>query len=224
MRLVEQIFKMVAPSNCLGCREEGSLLCAWCVEAHLPERLPRCYSCNTLTKSHSVCPKCQRKSTFTRLWIRTDHTDTARQLVHRMKFSYSGEAADIIAAELVNTIPALPPETIIVHVPTVSLHVRQRGYDHARRIASHMASLTPYRHSSVLVRLGQHRQVGSSRGERLHGVKGTFRVRHEYLIKDQHVLLVDDVLTTGATLNEAARVLKEAGARRVDAVVFARAK
>ncbi len=80
------------------------------------------------------------------------------------------------------------------------------------------------RHVPALARLGQHRQVGARRQERLISLDGAFRARAEYLIKDSHVLLVDDVLTTGATLEAAAKALKASGAKTVDAVVFARAK
>src|SRR5690606_4610832 len=103
-------------------------------------------------------------------------------------------------------------------------HVRMRGFDHARRIASGLSRHTGLRHVPALARLGQHRQVGSRRQERLVSLDGAFRLRHGYLVRDARVLLVDDVLTTGATLEAAARTLKAAGAASVDAAVFARAK
>jgi len=141
-----------------------------------------------------------------------------------MKFSYSGEAADIIANELMNTLPALPPETILIHVPTITSHVRQRGFDHTKRIARELSVLGGLEHQNVLGRLGQHRQVGASRQHRLNKVKDSFWVRRSYLVEGKQVLLIDDVFTTGATVDAAARVLKQAGATRIDAVVFARAK
>ncbi len=224
MRLIEHIFGIIAPSDCLGCGEEGSLLCAWCVEAHIPEEVPRCYRCNRLTKRDWVCTGCRAKAPFRHLWVRTMHTETARQLVHRMKFLYAGEAADIIGDELAAILPALPPETVIVPVPTITSHVRQRGYDHTRRMTRHIAAQTNLPCHTVLARRGQHRQVGSSRSTRLRKVNDSFRVRQAYLVAGRPVLLIDDVLTTGATAAAAAAALKAAGASRVDVAVFARAK
>lgn len=224
MRLIEHIFEILAPSSCLGCQEEGSLLCVWCQETHIPEGTPRCYRCNALTDRDWVCSLCRSKSAFRRLWVRTEYTETARQLVHAMKFSYSGEAANIIAAELAGILPALPPETIIIPVPTTTSHVRQRGYDHTLRIARGISRHSNYPCFTTLVRLDQQRQVGSSRTARMSKTTDNLRAKHTYLFKDKPVILVDDVLTTGATLNAAAQALKNAGAARVDAVIFARAK
>ncbi len=224
MRLIEQFFRIVAPSNCLMCRTEGSLLCAWCIEDALPQHQPRCYRCNALTSESSICANCKRKTALRSLWIRTEYSDTAKNLVHMMKFKYSGEAADILATELVNTIPALSPETIVVAVPTITSHVRQRGFDHTKRIVARISAMTPYSSQQVLVRMGQHRQVGSSRKQRLTEVTNSFRVKSPFVVKNCPVVLVDDVLTTGATLEAAAKALRQAGASRVDAVVFARAR
>ena len=77
--------------------------------------------------------------------------------------------------------------------------------------------------ADVLVRLGQAHQVGSNRRDRLLHLKGAFRVQHAARIRGAHVVLVDDVLTTGATIETAARVLKKAGAKRVDAIIFSQA-
>lgn len=224
MRLVEHFFRIIAPSNCLKCGSEGSLLCLWCREEALPEGDSRCYRCNTLTKDSATCLACRRHSKVRHLWVRTEYTEHARALVHAMKFKYSGEAADLIAQELAGTIPALPPETVIVHVPTITSHVRERGFDHARRIAAGLAKRSELRLVPAMGRTGQLRQVGSSRQVRLKQQIESFRLRAPFLVSGCSVLLVDDVLTTGATIEAAALALRSAGAKSVDAVVFARAK
>lgn len=224
MRLLEHFFAIIAPEACLSCGREGSLLCLWCRAEALPEAESRCYKCNRLTEFGAVCPADRRKSPLKHVFTRTEYTGAAKEMVHKMKFSYSGAAADLIATELMNTLPALRPGTLVVHVPTITNHVRTRGFDHARRIARELSRRSGLSHVPVLARLGQHRQVGSKRRERLGSMDGAFHPRAEYLVKDAHVLLVDDVLTTGATLEAAAKALKAAGAKTVDAVVFARAK
>jgi predicted amidophosphoribosyltransferase len=73
------------------------------------------------------------------------------------------------------------------------------------------------------MRIGQAHQVGAGRAQRKKQLDGVFRPRHIERIKGQHIILVDDVLTTGATLESAARTLRRAGAAQVDAWVFAKA-
>jgi predicted amidophosphoribosyltransferase len=77
------------------------------------------------------------------------------------------------------------------------------------------------RHASLLARYGQTRQVGATRQKRQQQVDNMFAVRKPELIKDAHILLIDDILTTGASLEAAAKILKAAGAKQVDAAVFA---
>ncbi len=224
MRLVEHFFRIIAPANCLSCGAEGSPVCAWCTESALPEVAGRCYRCNKLTKNSATCLPCKRSTPIRHLWIRTEYTAVARVLVHAMKFKYSLEAAELIAHELVNTLPALPPQTVVVYVPAATSHVRQRGFDHAKIIAQELARELGLAYAPALARTGQARQVGATRRQRLAQMEGVFRVRQPYLVNSLPVLLVDDVLTTGATIESATRVLKTAGAKSVDAVVFAGAK
>ncbi len=140
-----------------------------------------------------------------------------------MKFKYSVEAAETIAKELLNTIPSMSPDVVIINVPSATSHTRQRGFDHARVIAKNLAILTKLQFSPSLARLGQARQVGSTRSQRQSQMEGVFNVINPGSVNQKHVLLVDDVITTGATIESAAKALKQAGAKSVDAVIFAQA-
>ena len=71
-------------------------------------------------------------------------------------------------------------------------------------------------------RTSQVRQLGASRQERKHQLKNVFAIASAEMVKNQHILLVDDVITTGATVDECAKVLYKAAARQVDVVSFAR--
>lgn len=224
MRLIEQLFSIIAPSSCMGCSREGSLLCRWCTEDTLPLSNARCYRCNALSPYFKTCRACRRSSVLSQVWVLTEYDGIAKELVHRMKFKYSREAANIIAQEMAVLLPALPPDTVFIHIPTITSHVRQRGMDHAKLIASELSRISGYGHLPALVRVGQHRQVGSLRHERMTGVQDSFRVSSLFSVKNVPVVLVDDVVTTGATIETAAKVLKAAGARSVSAIVFARAR
>jgi ComF family protein len=112
---------------------------------------------------------------------------------------------------------------VIVHVPTASSRVRRRGYDQARLLARAISKHTGLPHRPLLTRMGQHHQVGARREQRVTQLASAFRVSNPKPVDGNHIILIDDVLTTGATLEAAARALKAAGAKRVDGLVFAQA-
>jgi ComF family protein len=121
---------------------------------------------------------------------------------------------------LEEALPGYMPGFTIVNVPTTNRHIRTRGFDHSQRTASYLAKQTDLPHQTLLARTNNSVQVGKSRAERLESIKGSFRAA---TAPPKKILLVDDVITTGATLSECARVLKKAGARHVYAVVLAKA-
>jgi ComF family protein len=116
-----------------------------------------------------------------------------------------------------------PADAVLVHVPTATGRVRTRGYDQARLLAREISRASGLRRQRLLARSGQTHQMGSGRTERLRQLEGAFRPLRLSDIQGKHIVLVDDVLTTGTTLELAARVLMHAGAARVDALVFAQA-
>ncbi len=119
--------------------------------------------------------------------------------------------------------PALDSANLVLPMPLTPTRLRERGFNQALELARH---LTPNKtHAHTLLRRGESaHQVGASRQERLEHVRDAFWVAHERLpaVRGQRVVMVDDVMTTGASLYEAARALRAAGATHITGVVLAR--
>jgi len=120
-----------------------------------------------------------------------------------------------------DTLPDLPKDTIVVHVPTASNRVRLRGYDHAQLIARRIAKSKNLSYAGILIRHGKSRQVGANRQDRLRQLDDAFEVKENKNDRHTPILLVDDVSTTGGTILSATKVLKDAGYKNVNAIVFA---
>src|SRR5690606_5505450 len=110
---------------------------------------------------------------------------------------------------------------LVTHVPTASSRIRERGYDQAEVLAREFANLRKLPFSSLLHRLGQTRQVGAGRKERLNQLSAAFTAKDQKLIKNARIILIDDIVTTGATLESASRILKAAGAKSVNGLAVA---
>jgi predicted amidophosphoribosyltransferase len=153
-----------------------------------------------------------------RAWSSAPHEGTARDLVVALKFRRLLPVAELIARRLELLAPPGVLSGTIVPVPTAPLRSLARGFDPAAEIATALAGLTGLPTSRALSRRGQGRQVGRRRGRRL----GDPPAISAAACVPRSVVLIDDVLTTGATLSACARALRGAGAIRVAAVTFSR--
>lgn len=145
----------------------------------------------------------------------------AEKLLHGLKFDRQYAAAHTIAQTMAQKL-AVDDSLLLVPIPTATSRVRQRGYDQSVEITKALARLSGVPCAKLLRRYGQQRQTGSTRAQRLKQLAGAFEVRTKQLPKDKHILLVDDVMTTGATLEAAARTLRAAGVKIISAITFAR--
>lgn len=170
-----------------------------------------------------LCLGCRETSSLHSVVVHVEYRDVIRQVVHRMKYERAKNATNEIAHMLSQRAKNFPPDAIFVPIPTATGRVRGRGYDHAALLARQTAALTRRKYMVLLRRLGQAHQMGSDRTMRLTQLKDAFRPVRLEEIRGRHIVLVDDVLTTGATLERAALTLRRYGAARVDALVFAQA-
>lgn len=223
MSLLDSVVGFVAPAECLACGIEDHVVCEACAVAEIIDYGEHCAFCGVLSPAGRTCIKC-RPSSPRYVWVTTNYEGLARRLLGRYKFDQLRAAADDIAKLMSQTFYDYDPHInyLVVPVPTATSRRRDRGFDHALLLARKIAKNLNFESTDGLGRLGQSRQLGAKREVRAKQAEGSYFVRLPLLIKDRNILLVDDVITTGATLRAATKSLRQAGVKRVDALVFAK--
>ncbi len=205
MSILDSLIGKIAPHDCLSCGAEGNLLCNGCA-SHLPAAPVQTY----------------RTGSLKRIQAATAYRGAAKDLVWKLKSGGAQSAAKLMVPSMIALLND-SRTALIVPIPTATSRVRQRGYNQARLLARELARQTRLPYAGCLVRSGQSHQVGASRTQRLEQLTGSFRITRPHLVRGAHLILVDDVTTTGATLEAAAAALRAAGAETVEAITFAQA-
>jgi len=211
---------LLYPKRCVNCGEFGRLLCVPCGEAMEPATGPgRCPHCRAHWEGNGNCPRCFSLQAIEGVLAAVEMNGAARKLVHALKYRYVREAAGLMAPSLVRASDARRFDAFFP-VPLHRSRQRERGFNQSELLVR--AAGWPEPPGALLRTRKTSRQVGMHQGERRANVTGAFAYRGMAL-EGLSVAIVDDVVTTGATVQECAAVLKEAGAREVWAVAFARA-
>ena len=220
MPLLDSLISVLAPHSCVSCGREGKLLCAYCLPDAFITLPSRCYRCKRITQDFAVCDKCKISVRPRHVWVRTYYDGNAKKLLQSYKFERARSASQTISEAMLEVLPYLNSKTLIVPVPTATSRVRQRGYDQAILMAKNIARSRNYEYSHVVSHLYQSRQVGASRQKRLAQLNDSFVVTKPDIVTGREILLIDDVVTTGATLEAMTQVLKKSDAKKVNALIF----
>lgn len=217
---IERLVTILTREDCLICNIAEGAVCETCFFELTEDTVSRCYMCNKLTKQNAVCLSC--KSRLRRVWWAGVYDSHLKEIITKMKLGRKRVIARQAGQYMADILPFLGESTLVVPVPTAQKRVRRRGFDHAVLMAQHLADTKSLPYLNMLRRTNSSDQIGKRRSERIAQMKNSFQLKDSANIKGKSVLLVDDVLTTGATLESAASVLRENGAKHVDAVVIAR--
>lgn len=225
-RLFWQGVDFLYPPICGGCGKKGVRWCDDCKRNTPLIREPFCTLCGMPLKKEGICSACQKTKpdySASRSWAVFD--GPVRQALHRIKYKRDIGLADALAAEMLNMVNELAWDVdLVLPVPLGKERLKERGYNQAGLIARPLAWAKRWEYlPSALKREKETRsQVGLSANERAINVRDAF-VAMQAKVDGKSVLVVDDVSTTGATLNACARALKIGGAREVYALSVAKA-
>jgi ComF family protein len=210
------------PAECFICQTEGSWLCDTCQKQLITIKAPTCPFCNRLSEKGQTCSRCRSRYALTgnrALWY---YKEPLKTVIGRFKYQGVTAIVDTFVPKLAEIAQQFPhqPE-IITSVPSAPHKWRERGYNQSALLAKATAQQLNIPYQDLLIRQPKSlAQVGLTRVERLANVTQQFQPKIP--LNNQSILIIDDVITTGATLNACAVTLKQAGSGPVWAITLAK--
>lgn len=232
-KLHSQLLDLLFPIHCLGCKKEGFWICQKCIEKIPLAIEQKCPLCERVTTPQGkTCLACKRKTRLDGMLTTSNYENQlVRKAVHNFKYRFASGLSvplgNLLTKAYLDHDLALPD--LIIPIPLHSRRLRWRGFNQAEMLAKQFAkNLTPgfpiVISSSSLIRkkyTSPQMQISNFQA-RFQNIKDAFRVSNQNLVQNKSVLLVDDIATTGSTIFECAKILKNAGAKEVFAIVLAR--
>ncbi|MEK7090858.1 MAG: ComF family protein [Patescibacteria group bacterium] len=209
---LEEYLTWLFPVKCFGCAGPGEYYCQKCL-------------------SELSGPFTGRAEFISIIFFASDYADSGlKSAVKALKYRSGWKIAPIFGGFLASNLKSsmgqvLKEKPRVMPVPMAKSRLKERGFNHAELIARVVsAELSLTFDPGILVKLKNTLPQAecADRRERLENIIGSFGLNPGSDVRGKNILLIDDVSTTGATLNEAARVLREAGANKIFAAVVAR--
>jgi ComF family protein len=238
--MLHYLLNFLYPPRCAVCDaglpiDARRRVCTPCLGAIEPLRPPLCRVCGAplgAAEEDERCGHCQAAPpafdsarAITRYRAGGDGSNAVATLLRRHKYGLDQSLGRALA-EYLDAAPALDVEAydVVIPVPLHRSRLRWRGFNQAALLGAALARrLDCPLDVATLVRLrATASQTTRDRAQRIRNVRNAFGVRRPVRVAGRRVLLVDDVMTTGATADECARVLRAAGAQRIDVLTLAR--
>ncbi|HDQ22494.1 MAG TPA: ComF family protein [Candidatus Uhrbacteria bacterium] len=227
------LLNLIFPKECLGCGQEGRYLCQLCQSKILLNQKNYCAFCHKESSLSKICQLCQKESPLLNIWVAADYNNEILQsLIHNLKYKYIEESSQSLAGLIIsylekNKIFSLlainRSNAVMVPVPLHKKRYLERGFNQSFLLAKEISDFYKIEIGQLLRRrVNTISQVNLKRNERQANIQNAFVFQEDKLIdKNKKIILIDDVITTGSTLNECAKVLAKSGFKEIYGLAIA---
>lgn len=234
LALFQKIIDVILPPRCLSCGKilaDSNGLCEQCFDKIKFISAPYCLKCGhplPSGQSSKSCPLCvsDNKNPFRMQRSRVYYDDASRSLIVSFKFYDKTENAEFFARWLLTAGHDIWQQgaDILVPVPVHASRLRERKFNQSALLCRELSKLTQIPTDYTILQKCKKTkpQIECSGVARTRNVKNAFCVSDSERLKNKRIVLIDDVMTTGSTLRECAKVLLKSGAKSVDALTVAR--
>jgi len=219
------LLELIFPKFCVSCGGFGAALCKKCQAKIKPIKSSTCPKCGKLSKAGRYCQTCHRTTSLSGMIVAANYCSPVKELIYSLKylgvFESTSILAELMSLRLSQNLPS--GEIVVVPVPLYRKRKLERGFNQSELLSRLVCQKLNLSGKNALKRIKETKsQVGLSGDERRKNLVGAFVCSSPALIKGKTVILLDDVSTTGATLEESAKALRTAGAKQVWGLVVAR--
>ena len=229
------LLDLILPPTCIGCSKiisDHHQLCHECWSGLKFNIKPFCYKCSLpfsfTMDEHILCTNCLSAKDFHLEQLRFPfiYNEAISQLIMTFKHCDNLRSAKLFSKWLINSAPSMLQETdLITSVPLHTLRLLKRKYNQAALLANNISKITKKPvNNQLLIRKKNVIQGIKTKLQRKNNVKGLFIINSKMLdlVMGKNITIIDDVYTTGATINQCAKILYEAGAQKVNGLTLAR--
>ena len=225
-RFIKNVLYFTAVQKCASCMKKldknEAGLCRTCLKKYEEAKMRNC----------SLCAKSLPECSCTNLYLSAHcvkglsklarynggvSREAMTPIIYRLKYKSRADVLDIITDDMVRSIraslPPLPADTIITNVPNRKSAIRRRGFDHSEVLAKYIASKLSLEYTPLLKSLSKKSQKRLNSAERKLNAK--FEPLHECDLRGKFIIIVDDVVTSGASMGNAAFVIRSLGAKDI---------
>lgn len=220
-KLIVDIF---FPRFCVGCGAEGSLLCSRCLDKIDSKRNDTgCPLCGGKSDYPKLCNRCRKDTDLSAVISLGEFKKELREALHALKYEDVKEISKVLGDMLAMRCKELDIKPgIIIPIPLGRARARERGYNQSALIAKRLSKNLGWPYLDALARTRKTKpQTKLNRAQRKENLKDAFVSKFDFKKSKRPVYILDDVITTGATLSSASQALKKAGACRISAITVA---
>lgn len=223
------VFDTLFPLHCLGCEEEGSFLCQRCQTKLQPVTQQVCIMCRLPSAKGRTHDNCTNVASPDGLISAFNYQDPLlNQAIIFGKYKFLPDIyrtlGQLLAEYMISKgYDRLFTNAVLCPIPLARRRLRWRGFNQSAIIVQVLSSYFKWENCEALVRIKNTKtQKDLNKAERLKNVSNSFTLLNASIVQNKNIILIDDVITTGATLLEATKLLKEYGANQVWCVTIAR--
>ena len=184
----------------------------------IDESYSRCIFCLKPAARGAICSQCRNRHGLEAAWCVGERRHALKSSLDAFKFERVKAAAEVFAQLLDISLPVIDQDFVVTTVPSATSHIRQRGYAHMDLVAKNFARKRGLPFRAILEHHGNQTQHFKSKRQRAENARASLSITES----PPNVLLIDDIVTTGATIETACRLLKEGGTRQLVVAAIAR--